>query len=966
MTFEGGVRILERDGELADCVAALDRARGGFGAVVVVEGPAGIGKTELLRAVRAQASGRGVRVLAARGLEVERDLAFAGVRQLLEPVLRTVSPAYRTRLLSGSATPARRLLTGEFTDAEDSDPAFAMLNALYWVLARLAEAEPLVILIDDAHWLDPPSLRMLDFLAPRISELHALVLVATRPPHDGVDDEVLSRLMVDPASRLIRLSPLSPAAVTELLRGQLGEEPDTAFVDACTQVTGGNPFYLAELLRELALTGVRPISAEARVVRTIGPRSISLVLRFRAVSSVDATALARALAVLGDDARLDHAAEVAGLERDAAASAADALTRERVLAPGPELSFAHPIVRTAVYADLGPHERASAHARAARLLHRDGAPIERVAAHLMNTDAAQDAWVVEVLRTAAAFAFAEGAPDTGGRYLRRALAEPPARAVRPRVLLELGRAELSTAQREAPARFAEAYSLATDAPTRADAATAAAFSLFVAGRSGEAVAMLAAASDELTQRDPDRALRLEAELAAIAMNEPAAAGMHLPRLDRVDEELAANSEGARMMLCVLGYRRMLQSQDATRAVELAQRAIASGELLAERGAQALEFAEAALTLICADRVEPAQQVLEAALGQARERGSRQGFAHATFLRSELSYRRGALHDAEADAHASLGITVPSGVQAAAAAATSVLIVVLIERGAVAEACDALGRIGLLDGAVPPQSPYILLQSARGRLRLARGDIAGGLADLHECGRHNMLLRARNPLFVPWRIDAALAHRVRGEYDAAHSLAEQELAAARDWGTSGTIGAAQRVMGLLSSGDEAIGLLQAATAALADSPARLEHARALVDLGAALRRANRRTEARQPLTHGLDLADHCGATILCQRALDELAAMGTRPRRRRLTGVESLTASERRVAQMAAAGRGNVEIAQTLFVTRKTVEKHLSNAYAKLGVQSRTELSPHYFAEQLGAGGNAAATENMPGRANRDP
>jgi len=150
------------------------------------------------------------------------------------------------------------------------------------------------------------------------------------------------------------------------------------------------------------------------------------------------------------------------------------------------------------------------------------------------------------------------------------------------------------------------------------------------------------------------------------------------------------------------------------------------------------------------------------------------------------------------------------------------------------------------------------------------------------------------------------------------------------------------MGLLSSGDEAITLLREAEAALGESPARLEHARALVDLGTALRRANRRTEAREPLSRGPDIADRCGATVLSRRAEDELAATGARPRRARLSGVDALTASERRVAEMAARGLGNTEIAQRLFVTRKTIEKHLGNVYTKLGIKSRNELPPLFF------------------------
>lgn len=936
----GETRLLERERELAECTAAFERALAGGGGIVVVEGAAGIGKTEFLRAVRAQAAARDVRVLAARGLEVESELAYGGVRQLLEPVFRASAPEEAVRLLSGAARPAKRLLGTEPDEAPPADPTFSMLNALYWVLAGLSDVEPLLLAVDDAHWLDPPSLRLLVFLLPRIEELHALVVAAARPPQDADEDALLSRVLVDSASQVIRLGPLSRAAVEEFVRARLGEQPHPAFVDACADVTAGNPFYLAELLGELAQRGARPSSSEAADVRTIGPRNIALALRFRAASSSDGIALARALAVLGDGVPLEQAAALAGLELGAAARAADDLTRDATLASGAVLAFAHPIVRAAVYAELGPRERASAHAHAAQVLRRADAPIERVAAHLMSAEPAHHSWVVEVLRAAAAAVLAQGAPDAAVEYLRRALAEPPDRAIRAQLLLELGRAEASAAHPDAPARFAEAYALARDPVMRAEAAVSAASFLTVAGRSDEALTMLAAASEELAHQQRNRALELEAQIASLAMYASADA-VHLRRLDRIDEGLVADSPGARMMLCLLGHRRMLRSHDAARAAELVERGLAGGKLLADRGTETPELMAAAMTLVCADRFELATRLLEAALAQARERGSRFGFAVVSFLKSDLAYRQGALHDVEADAHASLDVTIPAGQMQASAVGTSMLIAALLERGALDEAADALNAIGLAEEEVPRQMGYNSLLSVRGRLLLARGDLAGGLEDLLECGRRNALLEVRNPVFIPWRVDAALAHRARGELDAARALAEEELAAARDWGTPGAIGAAQRLAALLSSGDEAIALLQEATSALADSPARLEYARALVDLGAALRRAKRRVDAREPLRRGLDLADRCGATILSGLAREELAATGARPRRARLTGVDALTASERRVAQMAAGGLGNIEIAQTLFVTRKTVEKHLSNAYTKLEVNSRAALSAHF-------------------------
>jgi DNA-binding CsgD family transcriptional regulator len=932
--------LLERGHEVAECSAALEQAAAGRGAILVIEGPPGIGKTALLQAVRDRAEEDGWGVLSARALEGERDLAFAGVRQLLDPVLRGCSPEEAAELLSGAARPAAALFGGDPVDARlGADPGFAVLNALYWVLAELADACPLLIAVDDAHWLDLPSLRLLDFLLPRIAELPALAAVATRPSEAVDVGPLLGRLLSDPESRIVRPEPLTRTAVTELVRARLTEEADGAFVDACMEVTGGNPFFLTELLNELDHQGVHPVAPEAAAVRRAGPRNVSRMVQFRLASSRERIGLARALSVLGDGAPLRQVADLAGLDSSAAANAADALTRESILAPGSELAFVHPIVRAAIYADIAPHERAAAHRQAARVSETAGSPVERAAAHLIESEPACDQHVVDVLRAAAQVVAAQGASDVAARYLRRAVAEPPENGSRPEVLLELGRAEAQAAETTAVDHLLEAHALAADARTRADAAAVAAGLLFASGRPEQAISMMARAVEEVEGGDPDRALELRAQLLSFALYDPAPFASHLAVLDTVDDELAADSAGARAMLSQLAYLRMWRSQDAARAAELAERAVAGGRLLAERGTESPELNAVAMTLIWADRLEPAARLLDAASAQTRERGSRFGFAHVSFLRGQLDLRRGALREAEAGARACLEITAPSGYRVGTAVATGLLISVLLERGASAEAARALDAVGVRFEELPPQPPYNLLLGARGRLRLAERDAAGALADLHECGRRNAQVELHHPSFVPWRFDAALAHRALGELTAARALAEEELVAARAWGTPGAIGTAKRLAALLTGGDEAISLLREATSALAASPARLEHAHALVELGAALRRANRRREAREPVAQGLDIADRCGADVLRRRALEELAAIGVRPRRTRLSGLEALTASERRVARMAAEGASNKEIAQALFVTHKTIEKHLGNAYRKLGVRSRAELPP---------------------------
>ena len=170
------------------------------------------------------------------------------------------------------------------------------------------------------------------------------------------------------------------------------------------------------------------------------------------------------------------------------------------------------------------------------------------------------------------------------------------------------------------------------------------------------------------------------------------------------------------------------------------------------------------------------------------------------------------------------------------------------------------------------------------------------------------------------------------------MAREELELSRRWGAPRAIGISLCALGLVEGGAAGERSLRDAVEVLAESPARLEHARALIDLGAALRRANSRSEARNYLREGVEFAHRCGASALAERGNDELAATGAHPRRVMLSGLESLTASERRVAQMAAEEVSNKEIAQALFVTVKTVEVHLSSVYRKLAINSRRQLA----------------------------
>src|SRR5262249_37975525 len=273
-----------------------------------------------------------------------------------------------------------------------------------------------------------------------------------------------------------------------------------------------------------------------------------------------------------------------------------------------------------------------------------------------------------------------------------------------------------------------------------------------------------------------------------------------------------------------------------------------------------------------------------------------------------------------------------GIQLGTAFALGLLTEALIEQGETEAAERALHGSGLGEEILPGLATNDLLE-ARGLLRLAQGRLREGGDDLLEFGRRDERGGGANPLASRWRSHACLALAAMGDSVGAHQMARDDLERARRWGAASGVGVALRAAALVEGGAGPVGRLREAAAVLEGSPARLEDARGLTGLGAALRRGNPRGEARGAppgalglgaLQDGLDLAERCGALALAERARTELRAAGGRPRQLLGAGARQLTVSERRVAELAAEGRSNPEIAQALFVTRKTVETHLGH------------------------------------------
>ncbi len=932
--------LFEREPALGAVDAALAAAEAGHGSRLVVIGKPGSGRTRLLGELGRRAGERGFTVLAATGAAAERGLELGVARQLLEDVILGAARARREELLEGAAGIAEPLLSG----APEAGGDFPAFGALHRIMLNLAAGAPVAVCVDDVPSADPASLEFLAYLARRIAGNAIVLAVTAREERSAGEPLALGSVLDDAAAATVRLTALSVRGCSRLLADSLGEESASVLAEATRELTGGNPRLVAELAAELGAHAAETGAAPTVLHEGIAPAPLARRLDSEiSALGADAVRLARALATLGHEGGLHEAAQLAGIDERSARIAANSLSLRGLLQSEPPTSLRYPILANAVRATTPPAELSRLSRRAGRLRAESGATATRVAELLLGAGPAADAWTVAALRDGAREELDRGEPKRAVRMLRRALAEPPAEEERGPLLLELGAAAARIGEQDAVQLMESAYELAGDPGSRAQVALELGSALAFAGQAAAAANVLEHALTELEDERSPIGMALLALLLVLAVTTTSARRRAAPRiadarniLEEVDERRA------RTLLAPIAADEATTGGSAERAAVLARRALGDGRMLAEHTADSPLPYLAAGTLIWADRANKAEVALNAALEEAQGRGSERAAAMAIAARAYARQRAGRLAEAEADTlqfRADGDWLADPSVSAFALIAGAVLISTLLEAGEVAAAERERERLELI-----PHDPDALLtqpfREARGRLALFRGAADEAAAHFHACGERQQRWRAQlAPVPVAWRVGAAEAHLAAGRRRDAEQLAREAVEVGHGFGAPRAIGLALRVRGLTAADPRHRRRdLEQSVSALAGSCDRVEHARSLAALGAAMRREGRRSAAREPLREALHIASASGASALAAETREELLAAGAKVAPGAASGPGTLTPSELRVAEAAAGGRSNREIADTLFLSVKTIEMHLSNSYRKLDIDSRRDLA----------------------------
>ncbi len=923
--------LIERAVELGVLAGAVRRLADGEGGVVVLDAPAGLGKTALLERAALFAADSGCLVRRAAPGPLERHFPFGVVRALLEAPVREASGKERAQLLDGAASAAGTLLLDGTVPGGDSTMLLA--HSVLWLCAAIADRRPLALVVDDAQWADRSSLEVLAYLARRIDDLPLLIAVGARADDPRAASDLLSLLGGVRSATVLHPQRLTPRGATQLIR-RLAPEASAVVCRDCHRAVGGNPWLLGELGRQIATHGPGSIAEagdEAPPVSAIARN----VIRWRlATLSARDRAVAAALAVVGEGALPHVVAAVAGVPPAALGPARDALLAAGLLDAEGE-GLAHGLVAAAIGEDLTRTECERLHREAARALMAGPAEPDVVASHLLQCSPQADPDVSELLMCAASTAARRGAPHTAAAYLERALEEHAPGDDRGQMLAQLAMLAFDAGLPDSQRRLLDALHEVRDRASRIDVLTRLA-ALNVLGN-GDADHAELFEQELAGQSDPGVRLAVEAASLDALMMIP---DRHVERARRLGAIDLTTTSDPLLERVILAHRAWIGVEvgapDASTCAALARQALEGDLLLREAGRRA-SYHLCLRTLVMTDHAEEARQAIAAMLDEATARGSLRLRRGAAWYASNLALRSG--HVAEAENHARMALElVDDDRNGFTGGAIMLLLYALAERGEFEEARELLDR-HRFDGSLGPTRWEIGIRDARARLWLAEGDFERAHAEACRAGALGEEQGRHNPSWTPWRATAALALAHLGRREEAAAVADAEVARAERFGAPVPIAHALHARAVAEADDMArVALCERGLAVIEGVPAVLQRVRLRLELGSTLAYIGRRIESRGALRPALADADAVGAVLLAQRARRELAATGLRPRQAAIEGAASLTPRQRQVCELAATGKGNRAIAQELFLSIKTVEAHLAAGYRKLGVSARAELA----------------------------
>jgi DNA-binding CsgD family transcriptional regulator/tetratricopeptide (TPR) repeat protein len=907
------VKLLERERVLSAVADRIEGALGGSGGALFVVGESGLGKTSILERAVEMASGR-IPVAFGRGESMEQTVAFGLAQQAL-----------------GRAG-ADLLDLGAGAVAEPSVPYH---RALRWLEGR--SGAPLLIALDDLHWADPDSLRLFGFLARRCGRLPVALVGTLRPwPEEAL---LLARALSEAGeATLEQLAPLSPTAVGTLIGprswGALSDgERRRAF-----DLTRGNPLLVEQLGRALA-RGEHLPGPDAGLPALADALLLS---RFAGLDQ-EGLACARAGSVLGTTWRPHLACEIAGLAEPAADRAVTALVRSGLVVDlgGGEVRFAHPLFAQALYDDLPSPTRRQLHTRAARALIARGQDGE-AAPHVEQAELHGDAAAIASLERAGRVALATGATETAVRTLRAA-ARFAGDAASPDLLATLARALAAAGRAAEAAALCERVLAEPGLPwrDRVETLRVRGRALYMAAARDHGEAALTEAARVAAEHEPASGVRplLDLSLAVWLSDGP---GRALPVAARALELTSGADEELRERAEATWGHIALETGDA-RGLEATERVRA--RLEGPEAARLLDPTELAwpwapvyhYAMNCnyADRHEEAERVFRRALEILDRAGAANASATAAIYAANAAIRGGRLPEALEVAQRAIDL---------ADLTPGLLGYAHLVRA------DALAWLGRLEESDEACARAEALAGEHWFGRLWAAHVRGmGLLWRGDEGASDVLLRTeaitrdvgiREPCHLHWWNHAVQAHLARGREDRARIVLAfaEECAGALRCTWPRIVVAVGRAQIAEHAGDDAAAEAGYRAALELHAGARfpLERVEALLALGSLLRRAGRRADARGPLAEAVRTAEEVGARLLLGLARDELRLAGGRRRSASETRT-GLTAAERRVAELAAEGLANAEIARRLHLSVNTVESHLRQVYLKLGVRSRREL-----------------------------